>query len=60
MSMMLCSLARTRLKLTPRRNSSWTNENAVTWKKSRNSYACVSHKKEKIFILTSMITLTKC
>jgi hypothetical protein len=23
-------------------------------------YACVSHEKEKIFILTSMITLTKC
>jgi Reverse transcriptase (RNA-dependent DNA polymerase) len=29
------------------------------WEKSRNSYACVSHEK-KIFILTSMITLTKC
>jgi Reverse transcriptase (RNA-dependent DNA polymerase) len=57
---MLCSLARTRLKSTSRRESSWTNWNAVTWEKSRNSYACISHRKEKIFILTSVITLTKC
>ena len=27
---------------------------------SRNSYACVSHETEKIFILTSMHTLIKC
>jgi Reverse transcriptase (RNA-dependent DNA polymerase) len=38
----------------------WTNGNAVTWEKSRNFYACISHEKEKIFILTSVITLTKC
>jgi Reverse transcriptase (RNA-dependent DNA polymerase) len=60
MSTMLCSLARTRLKSTPRRNSSWTNGNAVTWEKSKNFYACVSHEKKKIFILTSVIILTKC
>jgi hypothetical protein len=54
------AMARTRLKSTPRRNSLWTNGNAVTWEKSRNSYTCVSHEKKKIFILTSMIILTKC
>jgi hypothetical protein len=43
MSTMLCSLARTRLKSTPRRNSSLTNGNAVTWEKSRSFYACISH-----------------